>query len=179
MQKILFVWLEGSSDEQFFDRTVEPILRERYVSIHKVLYAERSKVSIDKKLHEVVRSKSILDYLWFADLDPDQYPCVTEKKRAEICRHPLLEPDRIAVVVPEVEAWYLAGLDGEACATLGISEYVDSNSITKEKFKQLLPNVYSSTIDFRTDVLDRFSLHVAKQKNESFAHFCRKHLDVT
>jgi hypothetical protein len=179
MQKILFVWLEGSSDEQFFDASVAPILRERYLSIQKVLYAERSNISINRKLKEVVRSKAILDYLWFADLDPDQYPCVTERKRAEIYRYPLLEPDRIAVVIPEVEAWYLAGLDAEACAELGIPEYIDTGSITKERLKHILPTVFSSAIDFRTDVLDRFSLDVARIKNKSFAHFCRNHLDVT
>ena len=179
MLKILFVWLEGPSDEQFFEGTLEPILNSRYVSIHKIPFAERSTISINKKLHEVVRSNVILDYLWCADLDPDQYPCVTEKKRAEICRHPLLKPDRIAVVSPEIEAWYLAGLDSEACQALGIPEYQNTNSITKEKFKQLLPNAYRSEIDFRTEVLKRFSLDIAKRKNESFAYFCKRHLEVT
>ena len=178
MLKILFVWLEGPSDEQFFEGTLEPILSSRYVSIHKIPYAERSTTSINKKLHEVVRSNVILDYLWCADLDPDQYPCVTEKKRAEISRHPLLRPDRIAVVAPEIEAWYLAGLDSEACEALGIPEYQNTDSITKEKFKQLLPNAYSSEIDFRTEVLKKFSLDTAMRKNESFSYFCKRHLVV-
>ncbi len=178
MLKILFVWLEGPSDEQFFKGTLEPILSSRYVSIHKIPYAERSTISINKKLHEVVRSQVILDYLWCADLDSDQYPCVTEKKRAEITKHPLLDPGRIAVVSPEIEAWYMAGLDSEACAALGIPDYKDTDSITKEKFRQLLPNAYNSVIDFRTEVLKRFSLDTAKRKNESFAYFCKRHLEV-
>lgn len=177
MKKILFVWLEGPSDEQFFEGTLEPILSSRYISIRKVPYAERSSVSINKKLHEVVRSRAILEYLWCTDLDPDQHPCVTEKKSTEKRKYPLLEPDRIAVVAPEIEAWYLAGLDSEACAALGIPEFQNTNSVTKEQFRQLLPNTYSSEIDFRTDVLKRFSMDIAKQKNASFAYFCKRHLD--
>lgn len=130
MSKILFVWLEGPSDELFFERVMEPLLSCNYASIVKNPYAVRSTESINKKLHEVSRSHAILDYLWCADLDPEMHPCVTEKKDAAIRRHPLLQPDRIAVVAPEIEAWYLAGLDSEACATLGIPEYQDTNSMT-------------------------------------------------
>ncbi len=179
MPKILFVWLEGPSDELFFERALEPHLGRKYEKVFKSSYAERSTDSINKKLHEVTRSHAILDYLWCADLDSEVHPCVTKKKDAAICRHPLLQPDRIMVVAPEIEAWYLAGLDGKACAALGIREFQNTNSVTKEQFKRLLPDMYNSEIDFRMDVLKKFSLDIAQRKNESLAYFCRKHLEIT
>ena len=100
-----------------------------------------------------MRSRAALEYLWLADLDPDRYPCVTAKKNATTCQHLHLQVDRIAVVAPEIEAWYLAGLDRASCEALRIPECQDTNSLTKEGFSKLIPTKYRSEIDFRMDVL--------------------------
>ncbi len=176
MPKELFVWVEGDSDQRFFEEIIEPLLSDRYASVHKGQYAQQPDNYTSRKLHEVTRSHTILDYLWLADLDPGKFPCVTAKKNALTCQHPLLDPDRIAVVAPEIEAWYLAGLDSAACEALSIPEYQDTSSVTKEDFSRLMPSTYRSEIAFRMDVLDEFSVEVAKRKNASFAYFCKKHL---
>ena len=178
MSKKLWVWLEGTSDELFFTRIIEPLFKARYTAIHKNTYAQQRKSYTDSKIYEVMRSRAALEYLWLADLDPDRYPCVTAKKNATTCQHLHLQVDRIAVVAPEIEAWYLAGLDSTACEALRIPECQDTNSLTKEGFSKLIPTKYRSEIDFRMDVLDKFSVEVAKRKNDSFAYFCKKHLQV-
>ena len=176
MTKSLFVWLEGPSDELFFQRIVEPLLSDRYASIRSITYAQQPEDDTNKKIREVVRSHRVLDHLWLADLDPEDFPCISARKNATKCQHPLLQPDRIAVVAPEIEAWYLAGLDAAASAEIGIPEFLHTNEITKEHFRQLVPNAYVSEIAFRIEVLSSFSLEVAKQKNASFSYFCKKHL---
>ena len=178
MLKSLFVWLEGTSDEDFFREIVKPILRERYQSISTIPYAQQPDNETNRRVREVARSHEELDYLWFADLDPEQFPCVTARKNATTSRYPHLRIDRIAVVEPEIEAWYLAGLDGAACEALRIREYQNTNSLTKEDYKKLISSTRRSEIDFRMDILGEFSMEVAKRKNDSFAYFCRKYIEV-
>ncbi|MDE2817397.1 MAG: hypothetical protein OXM03_01795 [Chloroflexota bacterium] len=176
MLKSLFVWLEGSADEDFFRVVLEPLLSGRYSAIHKVTYAQQPGAVTDKKIREVVRSHEILDYLWLGDLDPGKFPCVTAKKEAVVRQHAHLRPDRISIVVPEIEAWYLAGLDSAACTVLGIPEHGNTDGLTKEDYRKLIPDSFRSEIVFRMEVLSNFSMEVAKRKNASFAYFCQKHL---
>ena len=176
MSKSLFVWVEGTSDEDFFRDVVEPILSDRYDYIRTIPYAQQTDVETNKRIREVVRSHEVLDYFWLADLDPERFPCVTAKKDATTSRHPQLQMDRIAIAAPEIEAWYLAGLDRAACEALRIREYQDTNSLTKEDFMGLISSTRRSEIDFRMDVLSEFSLEVAKRKNDSFAYFCSRFL---
>ena len=178
MPKTLLVWVEGTADEDFFKRVVGPLLRNRYSAIHTITYAQQPDVDTNKKIREVVRSHEVLDYLWLADLDPGKYPCVTAKKSALMRQHSHLRLDRVSIVAPEIEAWYLAGLDSAACAALGIPEYRDTNELTKENFQELIPDTIQSEIVFRMDVLSRFSVDVAKRKNASFTYFCKKHLQM-
>ena len=178
MSKSLFVWLEGASDEDFFRGIVEPILSDRFESISTISYAQEPDSETNKVIRGVARSHEDLDYLWLADLDPEQFPCITAKKDATVSRHPHLRIDRIAIVEPEIEAWYLAGLDGAACEALRIREYQNTNSLTKEDYNKLISSTKRSEIDLRMDILGEFSMEVAKRKNDSFAYFCRKYIEV-
>ena len=111
MPRSLFVWLEGDFDEDFFNGVFRPLMCNRYASIKTNTYAQRPATSTEKKIREVIRSHAVLDYLWLTDLDPKRFPCVTARKDAVMRQHAHLRPDRISIVVPEIEAWYLAGLD--------------------------------------------------------------------
>jgi len=172
----LFIWVEGVSDQLFIERIVEPILSDGYTSIRKITYAQQPNEDTDKKIREVARSREVLDHLWLADLDPEKFPCVTAKKNAVMSQHVHLRPDRISIVVPEIEAWYLAGLDSAACTALGIPEFGNTDRLTKENYQDIIPDSYQSEIVFRMEVLSSFSVEVAKLKNTSFAYFCKKHL---
>ena len=176
MRKSLFIWVEGVSDQLFIERVVEPVLSDGYTSIRKITYAQQPNEDTDKKIREVVRSHEILDYLWLGDLDPGRFPCVTAKKEAVVRQHAHLRPDRISIVAPEIEAWYLAGLDSAACTALGMPAYGNTDGLTKEDFRKLIPDSYLSEIVFKMEVLSNFSVDVAKRKNASFAYFCKKHL---
>ncbi len=178
MPKKLFVWLEGYYDQRFFEEIVEPLLRDRYASIHTNVYAERPEEETRKKVHGVTNSQAILDYLWVTDLDPKKFPCITARKSTATRQFRLLQPNRIVVVVPEIEAWYLAGLDSATCSVLGIPDYQNTNVLTKEKFREIIPRTYKSEIDFRMEILSCFSVEAAIRKNASFAYFFRKHLQV-
>ena len=172
----MFIWVEGASDELFFERIVEPILRDRYTTIRTITYAQQHDADTNKKIREVVRSHEVLDYLWLADLDPERFPCVTARKEDVVRQHARLRPDRISIVVPEIEAWYLAGVDSATCTALDIPEYGNTDRLTKENFQNVIPDSYQSKIAFRMEVLSNFSVEVANRKNASFAYFCKKHL---
>ena len=176
MPRSLFVWLEGDFDEDFFNGVFRPSMCNRYASIKTNTYAQRPATSTEKKIREVIRSHAVLDYLWLTDLDPKRFPCVTARKDAVMRQHAHLRPDRISIVVPEIEAWYLAGLDSAACTALGIPEYGNTDGLTKEIFQNIIPDSYQSEIVFRMEVLSNFSVEVANRKNASFAYFCKKHL---
>ena len=82
---------------------------------------------------------------------------------------------RIAVVKAEIESWYLAGLDHRNAGSLEIWYSGNTESMTKEDFTRMHEK-YSSKIDFMTDILKKFSIDIAKTRNESFRYFCDKFL---
>lgn len=80
------------------------------------------------------------------------------------------------VVVTEIEGWYLAGLDAERSARLGIDEPGATDQITKEDFKELRPSGFNSNRLFMLEILSCFCVETARAKNASFDYFCRKFL---
>ena len=87
-----------------------------------------------------------------------------------------IEADRVLVVVPEIEGWYLAGLDAEHSARLGVGGPDSTDQITKEDFTRLRPRGFDSNREFMLEILDCFSVEAAREKNASFDYFCRKFL---
>ncbi len=80
------------------------------------------------------------------------------------------------VVVPEIEGWYLAGLDAEHSARLGIGEPAATDQITKEDFTRMRPRGLAANREFMLELLDGFSVAAARAQNQSFDYFCRKFL---
>ena len=82
---------------------------------------------------------------------------------------------QIAIVVKEIESWYLAGLDNKQSKNLKIPILNSTDDITKEKFNQLIPKKFDSKLDFMTESLKCFSIETAKLKNKSFKYFIEKY----
>ncbi|MGC8785722.1 MAG: hypothetical protein ACP5RN_15235, partial [Armatimonadota bacterium] len=106
--------------------------------------------------------------------DINDAPCVTAKKEQVMQTYKLLESEKVIVVIHEVESWYLAGLDENGCKRLGIRNLDDTSAVSKEQFNQMIPQRVPARAIFLQQILEYFSLEVAKQKNTSFRYLCQR-----
>lgn len=171
----LYVWVEGGADRQFFNRVLRPLLVSQYDLIEVVQYAQKE-LRRRRDFLRSIQSNQAASYIYMTDLDAA--PCVTAKKEDVRGRMKRVEVDRVMVVVPEIEGWYLAGLNAEHSARPGIGELVATDQITKEEFTRMRPRGFASNREFMLEILDCFSVEAAREKNASFDYFCRKFLSA-
>jgi hypothetical protein len=171
--KQLFIFVEGTNDERFFERVVKPKLQQSYKVIFIHTYAERKDKY--KKINDFLQSIASLkaEYIFVTDIDNS--PCITAKKEEIRNRIRYIDANRILVVVKEIESWYFAGLDNIRSKKLKIRRiFENTNNLTKEQFKALIPKSFDSEIDFMIEILNLFSIEIAKNKNDSFKYFLEK-----
>lgn len=166
--KRLWVLLEGNDDERFFEGVIRPKLENVYDSVKSWQYAQKQ----IKKIKNFLQSIEAMDSDIFFVGDINNCPCVSAKKDEAIVSYGQgLNTSNIIVVIREIESWYLAGLTNKKCRELSLRTIRKTDNITKEKFDALIPGKFDSRIDFMVEILKRFSVNAAKQKNKSFGYF--------
>ncbi len=174
MEKRLFVFVEGDDDMEFFEKVVRPLVSGRYY-LEFIKYRTRPAERVDGFLKSIQsmreRDPIGIDYLLVCDLN--NAPCVTARKDEVRQIYKSLENNRIVVVIRQIEGWYLAGIDKSRCKTLGIRHLENTSSVTKEQFNHLIPKRIRARAVFLQQLLEVFSVDLAKQKNESFRYLCR------
>ena len=166
----LNVLVEGADDVRFFERALVPLLKERYDAVRLVPYACLRRTAVDRLLRGFARLGEA--YVIVADIDAE--PSVRAKKRVVLARFAEAEPDAIAVVVMEIESWYLAGADDGFLAGIGIAPLPSTDEVTKEAFNALVPRGYLSRVGFMLDLLDGYSVDRGAERNRSLAFFLRR-----
>jgi hypothetical protein len=166
----LNVLVEGSDDVRFFERVLVPVLHERWGSVRLVPYACLRRTAVDRLLRSFARLGEA--YVIVADIDTE--PSVRAKKRAIIARFTGADPSAVAVVVMEIESWYLAGADDGFLARAGLPPLSSTDEVTKEAFNALIPRRYLSRVGFMLDLLDGYSLERGGERNRSLAFFLRR-----
>lgn len=164
--------VEGEDDNRFFERILKPKLREKYDWVQTIRYAKMKKGKINNYLRTFKGMKA--DYICVTDINNS--PCVTAKKQKiqkELSKK--IENDKVIVVIKEIESWYLAGLSEDASRNLKIRTYNNTNNITKEQFKKLIPRQFRPRRNFMMEILQNFSIEIAKRKNRSFKYFIEKY----
>lgn len=107
----------------------------------------------------------------------DHFSCYTEKKQnIKNKKVSNLDDTKIIVVKTEIESWYLAGLNYHNSRSLRIPYYVNTENITKENFLSIMPDMYTSRINFMQEILKKYSLSVGKSQNKSLDYCCNKYL---
>lgn len=167
----LFIWVEGDDDERFVSRILVPKFQKKYNDVKIIKYAAMRKEKVDNFIKSIKAMKG--DYIYLTDINNS--PCITAKKEKTRNKYKSIDNDKIIVVVKEIEGWYLAGLDNKACKQLKISNFTNTEDITKERFNALIPKKFTSRIDFMLEILKNFSIEIAKQKNNSFQYFMRRY----
>jgi hypothetical protein len=164
----LFVLVEGDADLRFFEQVMIPIMSSKHPNIEVRKYAEMKK----KVLRGLVKSLPLMkaEYIFVADID--NYPCIRKRKTSILRKYgKVIDPDRIAVVVKEIESWYLCGLDNDYCTTLRSKKSLTrTEHISKEDFITLIPKGVVKP-EFIEQLFSKFKLDVGKAKNRSFKHF--------
>jgi len=166
----IFIWVEGVSDARFFTAVMKPFFEKSYTQVEIRTYANLKREKFSRILQAVQAIQA--DYLVVADIDSE--PCVTAKKKCIGQRLTEVDPERIRVVIQEIESWYLAGLDETGFAELGLSPVDRTDAVTKEDFIAVMPREYDSRIDFMMEILKRFSISAAVRKNGSLSYFMSK-----
>ena len=169
--KLLFIWVEGDDDERFFNKVLVPKFLRKYSGVKIIKYATMKREKVDNFIKSIKAMGA--DYIYLTDINNS--PCVTAKKEEMQKKHPNIDKNKIIVVIKEIESWYLAGLDNKVCRQLKINNFADTDNVTKEKFNALIPKKFTSRIDFMSEILKKFSIEIAKQKNNSFQYFVEKY----
>jgi hypothetical protein len=175
MDKMLYIFVEGPDDSRFFDRIGKDLFRNRYDEdkIRTYEYSTKTKEKINDFLRII--GKMGADYICQSDLD--EAPCASKRKERLKERFSGFEENRIIVVKVEIESWYLALLDDNACKRFKInpSKIKSTDQITKEQFNALIPKKFDSRVDFMVEILGCASIETAKQRNTSFKYFVDKY----
>lgn len=171
-KKRLFIFLEGTDDVRFFEHVIRPRFLHAYGSVELVTYACMKSIKVDRFIRGITAMNH--DYIIVADID--QEPGVQAKKKVIMSRFTEADYHRIMVIIMEIESWYIAGLDRTAATELGLHDHETTDFVTKEIFNRWVPPKYPSRIAFMIDILNHFSLTVAKNKNRSFDYFLKHFL---
>lgn len=170
--KLLFIFIEGDDDERFFQRIINPIYEKKYIAVKIIKYAKMKKEKIINFLKSIRSMRA--NYIFVTDINMS--PCISYKKQNVTKRFDaFVNDDKIAVVIKEIESWYLAGISDNFLMKYKIPNYSATDTITKEQFNSYIPKKFDSRIDFMMEILKHFSIEIAKQKNKSFKYFLEKY----
>jgi len=172
MYRRMHVLVEGRDDREFFHVVIRPILQEQYDYVQIWEYAE---ATIERRINYIRSIRAMnADYLFVTDINTS--PCITERKGHLVNSHKgMIDADRTIIAMREIEGWYMAGADDQACRELGIASLPRTDHVTKEQFKSIMPKRFNdSAVDFMTEILKGFRVEVARGKNRSFCYLMDK-----
>ena len=111
MNKYFVIFVEGLDDKRFFQTVIEPIFRDK--DYHVIVWNYQNEQP--RRIRNFIRTihQTGGDYIFTTDID--QSPCITYKKTKVRNRYPRVDSEKIAVVVKEIESWYLAVIDHQRC----------------------------------------------------------------
>ncbi len=163
----LYIFVEGNDDELFFRKIILPLFLKHYSDVEIFKYAQWKHQKVELFLQSIIT----LDYDYIFTADIDMLDSVKGKK--QVIRHKFgnLDNNKIAIVIKEIESWYLAGCTNEMSSILNIRVPSTTNDITKEDFNAICHQTYRSRIDFMFELLKVFNYSTAEERNDSFRFF--------
>ena len=170
--RMLWLLVEGADDTRFCNAVLKPAFKTTYDYVKTWEYSQRKLSKTSDSIQSIDSMNA--HYLLFGDID--ERPCVTATKEEITAQFPVLSCNRVIVVRREIEAWYLAGLDDSACRDLRLDRVSDVDSVTKERFDQLVGGKANHT-NAMVEILNRYDIEVARRRSPSFRYFWQKHVE--
>lgn len=172
--KNLFVFVEGKEDIMFVKNVLYNLFIKHSINIIPIPYQKTRNHEV--KNHIKASEASNHDYVLLSDLDSHKYECITSRKNQRINElDGEITPDKIMIVVEELESWCLAGIDES------IGEYADfivpenTDNITKEDFDEILSNTSFNKNKIFNYLSFNFNVDLAVKRNKSFKYFLEKY----
>ncbi len=163
----LYIFVEGNDDERFFKQVIVPLMHKKYIDVEIFKYAQWKKEKVNNFINSIKTLQ--FDYIFTADLDDE--PTVGSKKKRVHWSFANLDDNKIAIVIHEIESWYIAGYPDELLLAQRLPDIIQTENISKEDFNQLYHQISRSRIDFMRELLKNYSVNLAVEKNNSFKHF--------
>ena len=160
-------------DERFIEQIVKPRLNIDNVNTHR--YSSQPDPSVNQVIGGFQGMYRELYLL--RDFDKGKQNCNSSQDRKEFVKKkfPNIRDDQIIIVKDAIEGWYLAGLDSEQASNLDVDYHSDTENIGKEEFQsELASSKFTSKKNFQMEVIDKFSISVARDKNSSFNRFLER-----
>lgn len=159
---MIYVLVEGSDDKRFVNNVLSPLLKEKYGSYKVWEYAKKK----DEAINNFIRSINSMncDCLFLVDSD---YSEAEDIKRKYLTKFTQLQEDKISVVLREIEAWYLSGIDEESFSKK-LSKRIpnDTSHITKEMFDTYFMRLTGTEAKIAS--LVNYNIGLACQRSPSF-----------
>lgn len=173
--KLIYFFIEGYYDRLFFKNIIEPILKEYGYLVELVEYSRKKSQETMRFINSIERM-AFADYLFISDLD--KVKNVNTKIKQLVNTYDNLDENKVVIVIKEIESWYLAGLSSDVSEKIRIKSYPNTEKIGKDKFYSIIRHLKNDNkIECYMDILDLYSLDIAKQKNNSFRFFIENFID--
>lgn len=161
-----FLFVEGYYDEVFVKKISEKLQIKCEIKIVKYAMTQDAKVS--SYLQSIISQK--IQFLFIADRDIDHYKTTVDREKELYRRYPCLNSSNHILVIPEIEGWYIAGLNQKSVKKLKLKNLPLPDECTKEKFIATLPSQQDGT-PIRNDMLKLYDIHFAETRSSSFRKF--------
>ncbi|EHH1058347.1 MULTISPECIES: DUF4276 family protein [Vibrio harveyi group] len=159
---MIYVLVEGADDKRFVNKVLSPILKEKYGGYKVWEYAKKKDVAINNFIKSINSMGS--DCLFLVDSDNNE---ADEIKKKYLTKFSQLQEEKISVVLREIEAWYLSGIN-EDTFTNKLSKKIpaDTSHITKEMFETYFMRLTGT--EAKIESLINYDVHLACQRSPSF-----------
>lgn len=164
----IVIFVEGSADERFVQRVIQPVIHANYDWFATYPYAEKKKATVDAYLRSLEAMEASVVFTG----DQDEHPCYTRTKQGLRARFARLVDDSIVVVRREIEGWYLAGATARRAEALGVA-HLDPETVTKEMLTTAASARSVSRNDLMLELLDTYRLPTALKRSSSLAYLDR------
>lgn len=164
----VFFLVEGDDDDRFISGILDRFYKDRFQ--YKIIkYSQLPKILISK----FINTFNVNNEKYFFMRDINSEKCISEKRKSILTIYSPVKLENIIIVVKEIEAWYLAGIDAKISKTLNITNCDNTDIITKEIYFTMIPKNFHKTILFNK-IIENYSIDIAKTKNSSFKYFLSK-----
>jgi len=183
--KQLCLFVEGEDDSLFFNGIVKKKFEntQDYDDIKIIPWCNKEKAFMQKFISSIESmncSEIQCDYIFVTDLDPLNNCCISSKKERIKSNFPEIDPDKIIIVVSEIEGWYLAGISDKARKKIGVNSarYLSTNpnSVTKEEFHETIRPKKFSRLEFLMEIIKIYDIRTGLTRNQSLDYFFGKYL---